>query len=235
MRGWLVAALIGGFALAAVLPASGANQDVSVSCCIYTPKTVTVTQGDTVTWDHAGGLLHDVSFDDESFKQPSTPSGDPWTVSRTFNAAGTFPYYCSIHGSKGGVGMSGSVVVKARPSETTTGAGGTGTTPVSPQVGPLGAETSCKSLRRFRIRIRRPGGIRIKSARVSLNSKQLAVAKRMIDGKLRHTAEVDLRGLATGTYQLEIDVLTSAGKRLRGKRTYRTCAPKQTPAALPRL
>jgi plastocyanin len=71
---------------------------------------VTVDVGDTVTWTNAGGL-HNVKFDDGSFEQPADPQSNNWTVSRTFDSAGTFRYYCELHGDRNGVGMSGSVTV----------------------------------------------------------------------------------------------------------------------------
>jgi plastocyanin len=77
---------------------------------VFTPATVTVNRGGTVTWNNAGGL-HNVHFDDDSFIQPATPSSSAWTASRTFNTAGSFRYYCEVHGGPGGVGMSGTVVV----------------------------------------------------------------------------------------------------------------------------
>ncbi len=114
-----LAAFLAGLALAAV-PTLGANVNVTSGggSNTFSPKTVTVTQGDSVTWTNASGN-HNVKFDDGSFEQPSSPSSSNWTRSRTFTAAGTFRYYCEVHGSSGGSGMSGTVVVNA-PSGTTT-------------------------------------------------------------------------------------------------------------------
>jgi plastocyanin len=53
---------------------------------------VTVDIGDTVTWHNEGGF-HNVKFDDGSFEQPADVQSDNWTVSRTFNSAGSFGYY----------------------------------------------------------------------------------------------------------------------------------------------
>jgi plastocyanin len=76
----------------------------------FTPPNVTVDIGDTVTWNNTGGF-HDVVFDDGTFRAPDQPSFENWTVSHAFATAGTFRYYCSIHGAPNGVGMSGSVTV----------------------------------------------------------------------------------------------------------------------------
>ncbi len=51
----------------------------------------------------------------------------------------------------------------------------------------------------------------------------------------RFTAPVDLRGFASGTYEVQILATTADGKTLRGTRRYRTCAAKLASAALPPL
>jgi plastocyanin len=217
-------------------PVLAANQSVTATpSSQFSPQTVTVTQGDSVTWTNAGGL-HNVAFDDGSFTQPSPFSGAAWTVMRTFNTVGSFQYYCELHGFRNGIGMSGTVVVNqasqsALGGTTSPGPGsGVGTQGQTQAVG-----QTCSSQRRFRIRIRQPGGVKIASARVSVNGKSTAVSKRAIDGKLRHTAEVDLRGLPRGTYKVDIVAVTDKGKELRGTRSYRTCSEKLTTSSLPRL
>lgn len=73
---------------------------------VFTPSTVVVAQGGSVTW-HFGALEHTVTF---LAGQPNAPAsiGPSYNidVSRTFPVAGTFSYQCSIH-----AGMSGEVVV----------------------------------------------------------------------------------------------------------------------------
>jgi hypothetical protein len=78
----------------------------------FTPGSVTMNQGETVTWVNQGGA-HNVKFDDGSFEQPSAPSGSAWTVARRFDSPGSFRYYCEEHGGPGGAGMSGTVTVQA--------------------------------------------------------------------------------------------------------------------------
>jgi hypothetical protein len=89
----------------------------------FTPASVTVNQGETVTWTNAGGN-HNVRFDDGSFEQPAEPISSGWTVARRFDSPGTFRYYCEAHGAPGGSGMSGTVTVQGpatTPGETTPG------------------------------------------------------------------------------------------------------------------
>jgi plastocyanin len=226
-------AAVGGMALAAC-PAMAANFSVgmvgSVSGPRFSPETITVTQGDSVSWTNGGGF-HDVTFEDGLFKQPPTPSADIWTVSRTFDLPGTYLYYCSVHQS---LGMTGSVVVNAAGS---TGSSGAPTTsaPAGGTVGAQGQATPCKSQRNFPIRVRQPRGVTIKSASVSVNGKPVKVRQFVVDGKLRHVAQVDLRGLGKGTYRVDITATTDKGKKLRGTRTYQTCVAKLTSSGLPPL
>jgi plastocyanin len=77
---------------------------------------VVINQGETVTWVNAGTRPHNVRFDDGSFDEPPNPTTSSWTVQRTFNAPGTFRYYCEAHGGPGGAGMAGTVTVNAVPS-----------------------------------------------------------------------------------------------------------------------
>jgi hypothetical protein len=69
-----------------------------------------VNVGEMVTWNNGGGL-HNVHFDDNSYVMPPSASSSAWSVSRTFNTPGTYRYYCDVHGSPGGFGMSGTVAV----------------------------------------------------------------------------------------------------------------------------
>jgi plastocyanin len=102
----VLAALAAGVA-AGALPALAADQSVTASGFTFSPSQVTVDAGDTVTWNNAGGT-HNVVFDDgPAYTEPSLPSSDPWTRSRTFDDTGTFHYHCGFHGPS----MSGSVVV----------------------------------------------------------------------------------------------------------------------------
>jgi plastocyanin len=72
----------------------------------FAPTTVTVNQGEMVTWNNGSGT-HNVQFNDGSYEMPANPSSSSWTVSRTFNTPGTFAYICRQHGAS----MYGTVVV----------------------------------------------------------------------------------------------------------------------------
>ena len=98
-------------------PARAANVNVAVRDFSYTPGTVTIQVGDSVTWTNQGGT-HNVLADDRSFRcangcdGAAGGNGDPsfaaWTATRTFTQAGTFGYHCEFHGTV----MSGTVIVE---------------------------------------------------------------------------------------------------------------------------
>jgi hypothetical protein len=103
------------------------------------------------------------------------------------------------------------------------------------QVVGLPSSKKCVSKRKFRIHIRQPRGIKIETALVFVNGKKVRVFKAKFFRKLRHTANVNLRGLPLGTFKVRIVVLTSAGDTLKGTRTYHTCTKKRKHKRPPRL
>ncbi|HEX6536651.1 MAG TPA: plastocyanin/azurin family copper-binding protein [Gemmatimonadaceae bacterium] len=80
----------------------------------YTPATDTVAVGSQVVWswdtcssDTYGGQTcqdHSVTFDDG----PTSPTQSTGSFDRTFSAAGSYTYYCKVHGR---AVMSGTIVV----------------------------------------------------------------------------------------------------------------------------
>ncbi len=81
---------------------------------------------------------------------------------------------------------------------------------------------TCTSRRSFRIRVRKPQGVKIVRARVLVNGKQVKV----VTGK-RLTALVHLVGLPKGRVRVDIRGLGDDGKTYNGTRHYRTCVKKQ--------
>jgi plastocyanin len=102
----------------------------------FVPKSVQVFTGDSVTWKYESGGQHTVTFDEGPDYNPSCQGllktgclDQPGqTVSRTFNTAGEYRYYCKTHGAPGGQGMAGLVKVTAVPASTTTTVASTTTT-----------------------------------------------------------------------------------------------------------
>jgi plastocyanin len=96
------------FAAAIALIAVGQVQAKTFSVAIqnnaFSPKELTVSAGDSVTWTNNDAMLHDVDIDDLA-KSPDMHKGETFT--QTFGKAGTYNYDCDIHPF-----MKGTVIVK---------------------------------------------------------------------------------------------------------------------------
>lgn len=92
-----------------LLPSVSGAADVTVQIVgtSFTPSTVTINVGDTVTWVNNTGVLHTVTANNGSFN--SGPPEEDFTFAHTFNAAGTFAYHCQTHQA---FGMTGTVIVE---------------------------------------------------------------------------------------------------------------------------
>jgi len=72
-----------------------AENQVTVADRMYSPKTLTISVGDTVTWVFADrGMAHNVVADDNSFRSALMETGQ---FTHTFDTAGTFTYHCTPH------------------------------------------------------------------------------------------------------------------------------------------
>ena len=96
-----------------VLPAAAATVEVSIVDNAYNPRDVNAATGDVVAWTNRGSLVHTVTADGLQFDSGELRPGDRFAV--TFQSAGTFSYYCRIHGGPQGVGMAGVVTVQQGP------------------------------------------------------------------------------------------------------------------------
>jgi LPXTG-motif cell wall-anchored protein len=90
------------------LAATSASATVSIGDNFFSPRQVTVNTGDTVTWRNNGQVAHNVTANDGSFRSGTINPGR--TYSNAFSSAGSFSYYCTIHGQ----GQSGTVTVSSR-------------------------------------------------------------------------------------------------------------------------
>ncbi|HEX2085226.1 MAG TPA: plastocyanin/azurin family copper-binding protein [Solirubrobacteraceae bacterium] len=143
-----VAALCG-LALAVVPALARDNQSVGTNGNRFVPDKVAVKPGEKVTISNTNGGAgpHDVVWTDGAPGYgPANQS--PWTHERTFPNAGTYVFYCSVHGSPSS-GMRGTVHVNDAgtvPSGggggTTTGGGGTTTQTQPPPTTTTGTTTS---------------------------------------------------------------------------------------------
>lgn len=71
----------------------------------FTPPVLTVPVGTRVTWVNKDDVPHTVTSDDKLFGSRAMDTDDKFSF--TFQAPGTYPYYCSVHPK-----MTGKVIVK---------------------------------------------------------------------------------------------------------------------------
>ena len=160
MRRLLAGASLGlaGFVLA-LTPMSGAGAaDLTVAVpadCggpefCFRPSTLTIIDGEAVTWSNTSGADHIVarcdpvncsgasggSGSDAGFESGDLPAGA--TFSHTFHGAGSYSYYCPIHGY---AAMHGAVVVNAAPTPSTSPAVAPSTTALTVTTAPAPGST----------------------------------------------------------------------------------------------
>ena len=99
------------------------GSDMPLSCddagaLVFEPSTVTISKGDSVTWTNNAGFPHNIVFDEDAV--PAGVNADALsnedylnapgeTVTRKFDVAGEYGYYCEPHQ---GAGMVGKVIVQ---------------------------------------------------------------------------------------------------------------------------
>jgi len=100
----------------------------------FSPATITVHVGETVTWVNDGSMPHSATARDGSFNTGILAPGH--SASHTFTQPGTFSYFCSVHPF-----MHGTIVVLAKTSTTPTPAPKASTTdhPQPPASSPAGS------------------------------------------------------------------------------------------------
>jgi plastocyanin len=100
------------FRATAVAPEAG--DTVRVINNQYSPKTLTVDAGTTVAWVWPANSRRHNIIPVAPATVPNSPAivDGPFSYSYTFNSPGTYNYYCSVHGTAGGGGMFGTVVVQ---------------------------------------------------------------------------------------------------------------------------
>jgi len=78
---------------------------VTIQNFAYSPATITVKAGDSITWTNQDSVGHSATADDNSFDTGVLPQGQSKSI--TFSKAGTYTYHCSVHPT-----MKGTVVVQ---------------------------------------------------------------------------------------------------------------------------
>lgn len=83
---------------------SSTNQSVTIKDLSFSPATLTVKKGTTVTWTNSDAMSHTVTGSNGGPSSSTLQQGDSYHF--TFNTVGTFTYACSFHPS-----MHGTVIV----------------------------------------------------------------------------------------------------------------------------
>jgi plastocyanin len=100
---------------------AASSASVSMAGRAFSPSTITIAAGGSVTFRNDDDRAHTVTANDGSFNSATIGEGGSWK--RSFKQAGTFPYLCAIHPE-----MTGEVVVK--------GSGGSGGSAAAPAATP---------------------------------------------------------------------------------------------------
>jgi len=101
--------LLGAVALTTTNASAGSQESptaqVKIDNFSFTPTTLTVASGTTVTWTNSDDVPHTVVSDDKLFKSKVLDTDEKFSY--TFTKPGTYPYFCSVHPK-----MTGNIVVR---------------------------------------------------------------------------------------------------------------------------
>jgi plastocyanin len=122
VRSALIAAALGAataaILAAVVIPSAAENASpadaVSIDNFTFTPASLTVKAGTTVTWTNRDDIPHGIAASNNEFKKSKALDTDD-NFSFTFTTPGTYKYFCYIHPH-----MVGTIVVEAASGSNTT-------------------------------------------------------------------------------------------------------------------
>ena len=89
----------------AVVAAAASPATITIDNFAFTPATLTVTAGTTVTWKNEDDSPHRIGDKNGTFKSAALDTDD--SFSHTFATPGVYPYICTIHPY-----MVGKIIVK---------------------------------------------------------------------------------------------------------------------------
>ena len=82
------------------------ENQVAVRDNFFTPASLSIAQGTTITWVWQGSQAHNVTWNEQN--PPNSATQVTGSYARTFNVpAGAYTYFCTIH-----AGMNGSITVQ---------------------------------------------------------------------------------------------------------------------------
>lgn len=85
-------------------PSAPEIHSVEIGAMIFSPATLEIEVGDTVTWENTVSAAHTVTANDGSFDSSLLQKDE--TFSKTFSTPGSFAYHCELHP------MAGTIIVK---------------------------------------------------------------------------------------------------------------------------
>jgi plastocyanin len=207
----VVASVIAAHGSGGATARAAANVTITARDFFWSPDSVTIQVGDTVTWTNAEGF-HNVLLGDSRLNQPGFPTDAAWQPppKRTFTEPGSYTYVCEVH-----PGMTGTITVAGgeptpTPTPTPTPA------PAVPPPGGGAPDSTPPAL--SGITVSGSGG----RARVRLTvSERATVTVRFAAGEdvatLRSQVEQGTwtldRGLANGRYGYELWAVDAMGNR----------------------
>ena len=104
----LILALAAVLTLAVAGPAGAATKTINIFGSGFSPKSATITEGDTVTWVNKDNANHQILADRGQFVSPILRPNQRYSF--TFNAAGTYTYKDELNRK-----LAGTIVVKGLP------------------------------------------------------------------------------------------------------------------------
>jgi plastocyanin len=104
----LILALAAVLTLAVAGPAGAATKTINIYGSTFSPKSATITEGDTVTWVNRDNANHQILADKGQFVSPILRPNQRYSF--TFNAAGTYTYKDELNRK-----LAGTIIVKGLP------------------------------------------------------------------------------------------------------------------------
>ena len=114
----LVGAVASFLTLVAPPPTLGVEHAVEIGDSVFSPASLTISVGDTVTWRNADDRPHTVTANDGAFDSGNLDEGQGFSF--TFTEPGTYRYLCEYHSE-----MQATIIVEAVPAEAPAAGGST--------------------------------------------------------------------------------------------------------------
>lgn len=111
----LTALAVAALLLSGSLPVSAETVEVTINDFFFEPANITINAGDTVRWENLGSTVHTSTSGTDCTPDNQWDSGllsSGQTFSRTFDSAGTFPFYCRVSNHCSAFGMEGVITVE---------------------------------------------------------------------------------------------------------------------------